>query len=184
MKLIIGLGNPGNKYNGTRHNIGFMVIDHIIFSHNITMKNKFNAEYGETNINGEKVILIKPLTFVNLSGEAVIQFIKFFKIELEDVLIIYDDLDLEFGTIRIKTNSSHGGHNGMRNIISHLKTKDIKRIKIGINNKFKKDTKGFVLSKFSKEEEKELGNIYIKTENIIEDFINDNDILKLTNKYH
>ena len=184
MKIIVGLGNPEPKYNMTRHNIGFMCINHIVFSTNLSYKTKFKSEYAETNINGEKIIFIKPLTYMNLSGEAVIKFVDFYNLDLEDLIILYDDKDLNFGEIKIKTNSSHGGHNGMRNIIQHLKTKNIKRVKIGIKTPYMKDTKNFVLGKFSKEEEKELGNTYIKVEEIVKDFIINSDIASLTNKHH
>ena len=112
MKLIVGLGNPGKEYENTRHNIGFMVLDY--YADNNNWKEKWNSLYTELNMNGEKILLIKPLTYMNLSGHAVIQFINFYKIELKDILIIQDDLDLAVGKYRLKTNSSNGGHNGIK----------------------------------------------------------------------
>lgn len=184
MKLIVGLGNPEPKYDMTRHNIGFMAVNYYIGSKGEKFKKKFNAEYAQITVHGEKVIVIKPQTYMNLSGEAVIKYMNFFDVKLEDVLVIYDDLDLNFTTIRLKKNSSHGGHNGIRNIIDHLKTKDFLRIKLGIKNEYKKDTKHFVLANFSKAEQQELNSIFEKTSNIIDDFIKDNEAVKLMNKYN
>ena len=139
MKLIVGLGNPGDKYKGTRHNVGFMCLDRIADYNNITFKQKFNGLSCEYNVNGEKVILLKPDTFMNNSGEAVIKYLTFYKCEIEDVIVVYDDLDIDFGKIRIKGKSSSGGHNGIKSIINHLKTEDFLKVKIGVNNEYKKD---------------------------------------------
>jgi len=150
MKLIVGLGNPGREYENTRHNIGFMVMDEI--ANNLNMKytkSKFNGLFFDCNINGEKVLFLKPQKYMNLSGEVVRDFVNFYKINIEDILIIVDDLDLPFGKIRLKKKSSSGGHNGLKNIFMHLNTDDIKRIKIGIGNDKKIDTKKYVLSSFS-----------------------------------
>ncbi len=184
MKLIVGLGNPEPKYDMTRHNIGFMAVNYYVESKYEKFKSKFNAEYAEINVHGEKIIVIKPQTYMNLSGEAVIKYMNFFDVKLEDVLVIYDDLDLDFETIRLKKNSSHGGHNGIRNIIDHVKTKDFLRVKLGIKNEYKKDTKNFVLGKFAKNEQMELNSIFEVTNNIIEDFIHESDPVKLMNKYN
>ena len=184
MKLIIGLGNPENQYEGTRHNIGFMCINDYVKKYNVKFKSKFNGLSCEVIINDEKIIFLKPDTYMNNSGEALIKYLQFYKIDLKDVLVIYDDLDLDFGKIRIKQKSSSGGHNGIKSIIRHVKTENFARVKIGINSIYKKDVKNFVLSKFSKEEQKELNNIYDKSNNIIDDFIKDADPLSLMNKYN
>ncbi len=184
MKLIVGLGNPEPKYDKTRHNVGFMALNHYVDGLSETFKNKFNGKYVQTNIGGEKVIFLKPETYMNLSGEALIKYMNFFDIKIEDVLIIYDDLDLNFSTIRLKKNSSHGGHNGIKSIINHVKTKDFLRIKIGISNEYKRDVKNFVLGKFSNEEARELEMIFTKTDAIIHSFISGDDALTLMNKYN
>ena len=132
MKLIVGLGNPGKEYENTRHNIGFMVIDH--FATGDHWKSKWNALYMEKNMNGEKIILVKPQTYMNLSGNAIIEFVNFYKINLEDILVIQDDLDLSIGTYRLKINSSAGGHNGIKSIINLLGSNHFARLKIGISN--------------------------------------------------
>lgn len=168
MKLIVGLGNPGMEYNNTRHNIGFMILDS--FLGNVKWKSKNNALYYEQSINNEKYIFIKPLTFMNLSGDAVIKYVKYYDINLDDILVIHDDLDLEFGSIRLKDNSSSGGHNGIKSIISCLHTQEFKRLKIGVSNNKNIDTKDYVLGKFSKSEIQKLNELLPKCGNIIEDF--------------
>lgn len=169
MKLIIGLGNPGKDYQNTRHNIGFMVIDNYLG--NVSFQKKFNAEYYETNINNEKVLFIKPLTFMNLSGNAVGEFVRFYKVDLSDILVIHDDLDLSVGKYKVKTNSSSGGHNGIKSIISALNSENFARLKIGISNNKDIDTKDYVLGRFSKEEINTYENLYPEFNNIINDFL-------------
>lgn len=133
MKCIIGLGNPGRKYNKTRHNIGFMVIDELFHRHSLTGdENKFNCEYTIAHIAGERVLLVKPLTFMNLSGEGVRPLLDYYNIAPEDALVAYDDLDLPAGRIRLRLKGGHGGHNGIRSLIDHLGTKEFKRLRIGI----------------------------------------------------
>ncbi len=133
MKLIVGLGNPGKKYENTRHNTGFKVIDKTLEKLNIKLdNNKFNADYTCINHNGEKVYFLKPLTFMNLSGEAVAPFMKYFNIDVKDLIVVHDDLDLPVGKIRLRQSGSCGGQNGMRNIIDLLHSQDIKRIRVGI----------------------------------------------------
>lgn len=171
MKLIIGLGNPGSKYDNTRHNAGFMFLDFFANKNNVSFSKKANYQYAQINQNGTKVILLKPETFMNLSGEAVKNVMDFYKIDPVDIIVIYDDLDMEFGKLRVKDNSSSGGHNGIKNIISHLHTQEFMRIKIGIKNEYKKDVKAFVLSKFSKDEIVEFDNIFEKVNNACEQFI-------------
>jgi PTH1 family peptidyl-tRNA hydrolase len=122
MKLIVGLGNPGKEYVKTRHNIGFMAIDKYIENKNLNSKEKFGGIYYETNINGEKAILLKPQKYINLSGEVIIQFVKFFKINIDDVLIIHDDLDMPVGKTKLRMSGGSGGHNGLKNIELYFKT--------------------------------------------------------------
>ena len=117
MKLIVGLGNPGKEYDKTRHNMGFIVIDYFALKHNISInQEKFNGFYGEFNYNGEKVILLKPQKYMNLSGEVVKKYVDYFKVNINDILIISDDLDMAFGRYRLRLMGSSGGHNGLKNI--------------------------------------------------------------------
>ena len=153
MKLIVGLGNPGREYENTRHNIGFMCLDKMAEYLKVNFdSNKFSGSYAQVNYNGEKIILLKPGKYMNLSGEVIRDFVKFFKISVEDVLIICDDLDTAVGTYRLRYKGSSGGHNGLKNIELHLRTKEYKRIKIGISNNKLIDTKDYVLGKFTKDE--------------------------------
>lgn len=133
MKLIIGLGNPGRIYTNNRHNVGFQCIDYYARLHDIRIDQRRNRSYlGTGTIDGEKVILAKPRTFVNLSGEAVRSLVDRHRVPLSDVIIIYDDLDLPLGSIRIRLQGGAGGHNGMKSIISHLGSKEFPRIRVGI----------------------------------------------------
>lgn len=157
MKLIVGLGNPGMKYAATRHNIGFEILDSIAETYHISvLKSKYKALIGEGNISGEKVILMKPQTYMNLSGEAVRMCSDFHKISSEDIIVIYDDVSLELGQIRIRATGSAGGHNGIKSIIAHLGTQTFPRIKFGVGNQFH-DLSSYVLGRFSEEEMKYIG---------------------------
>ena len=184
MKLIVGLGNPGKEYENTRHNIGFMTIDKFASKLGVSInKDKFNGLYCDTNIGGEKVILLKPQSYINLSGEVIRKYVDFFKINLEDILIIHDDLDLAVGTYKVKQQGSSGGHNGLKNIELHLGTQEYKRIKIGISNNKLMDTKDYVLGKLSKEETEEIEKVKDIVLNILDDYFK-LDFNSLMNKYN
>lgn len=162
MKLIVGLGNPGKKYEHTRHNMGFDVVD--LFSELAQIdidKEAFKGLVGRGHLFDEDVYLLKPQTFMNLSGESVREIMSYFKIPVEDIIVIYDDMDLEPGKLRLRLSGSSGGHKGIQNIIDNLHTEDIKRIRIGIG-KPTYDTIDYVLSKPLKEE-RELIDEAIKT---------------------
>ncbi len=150
MYLVVGLGNPGKQYESTKHNVGFMCIDNLAkkFNTEIT-KEKHNGLYTQIEINNKKVILLKPQKYMNLSGEVIKKYINYFKINLENVIIIYDDMDINFGSIKLKEGGSSAGHNGLKNVEINLKTKDYKRLKIGISRNKNIETKNYVLSKFS-----------------------------------
>ncbi len=153
MKLIVGLGNPGKKYENTRHNTGFAVIDRTLAKLNVELdKNKFNADYTMINRNGEKIYILKPLTYMNLSGEAVAPFMKYFGIEPEDLVVVHDDLDLPVGKIRLRQSGSCGGQNGMRNIIDLLGDSNIKRVRVGIGKDPLIPVVDYVLGKTKKED--------------------------------
>ena len=148
MKLIIGLGNPGKKYEGTRHNMGFMAIDLLSDQAQIDVdKEVFHGLMGRGKIYDQDVILFKPTTFMNLSGTAVQEVVHYFKIELEDIVVVYDDMALSPGIIRLRKEGSSGGHKGMQNIIDCLSTEEIKRIRIGIGEPGEWDNIDYVLSK-------------------------------------
>ena len=146
MKLVVGLGNPGKEYINTRHNVGFIVLDNYLGD--VTWKSKFNGLYYLDN----DVCYLKPQTFMNNSGEAVLAFKNYFKIDIKDILIIQDDLDMKMGTYKVKNNSSDGGHNGIKSIIRLLGTDEFARLKIGIANEQLYDAIDFVLGHFSEEE--------------------------------
>ena len=149
MFLIVGLGNPGKEYDGTRHNIGFAAIDYIADKYNIELNRiKFKGVFGEGLINGKKVILLKPTTYMNLSGESIREVVNFYKISNEEIIVIYDDISLEVGRIRIREKGSHGGHNGIKSIIGNLGT-DVFPIGVGAP---KGNLVSHVLGKFSDEE--------------------------------
>jgi peptidyl-tRNA hydrolase, PTH1 family len=155
LKCIVGLGNPGKRFDNTRHNVGFDVIDKLADQLNVKLdKEKFKALYTIAVVNGEKVMLIKPLTFMNLSGEAVRPLMDYYDISTEDLLVIYDDLDLPTGNIRLRQKGSPGGHNGMKSLLQHLGTDKFKRVRIGID----RPTNGmkvpdYVLGTYRKEEQ-------------------------------
>lgn len=135
MKLIVGLGNPGKEYENTRHNSGFLAMDRLLKKcNNPTMSKKFDAYVGKVNIDGENVLLMKPLTYMNLSGSAVNQAVKYYQIEPEDILVIHDDMDLPVGSLRIREKGSSGGQKGMQSIIDALGTREIARIRIGVGH--------------------------------------------------
>lgn len=154
MKLIVGLGNIGAKYTFTRHNVGFMLADSYAINNNLNFKENSRLKCSMTNLRdgGNDFLIIKPTTYMNLSGEAVRAVVDYYKISIEDVLIVYDDLSLDLGKIRFRPNGSDGGHNGIKSIIQHLGTKDIARLKIGIGPQPSLPSEVFVLQNFSKEE--------------------------------
>lgn len=154
MKLIVGLGNPGKEYENTRHNVGFMVMDRLADVLNVSISSsKFKGEYVKLKYNGEDIILLKPMTYMNSSGESVIQVMKYFKIDVNDLLVIYDDLDMPVGKLRLRENGSAGGHNGMKSIIAHVGTQSFKRIRVGIDKHPRIKVVDYVLGHFNKDEQ-------------------------------
>ena len=174
MYLIVGLGNPGRDYVGTRHNMGFEALDAICAKYDIKLnKEKFRAIYGEGRIGGEKVLVIKPQTYMNLSGESVREFRDWFKMEEENIIVIYDDISLPVGKLRIREKGSAGGHNGIKNIIYQLGTDVFPRIKIGVGAPDHPDfdVKDYVLGKFSQEETEVLIKTVIRAAAAVEEMI-------------
>lgn len=182
MKLVVGLGNPEKKYEFTRHNCGFRAIDYYASKNNLTFKNKFNGFYVKTIVNNTKLILLKPQTYMNLSGESVIKFVNYYNISIEDILVIYDDVDFEIGKFKLRRGGSSGGHNGINNIIDLLKTQNISRLRIGIS-KNSIPLMDYVLGKFSNDENEKIESILPIISNIIDDFTVHN-IDELMEKYN
>lgn len=179
MKLIVGLGNPGKEYEKNRHNIGFTIINNYLKKYNnISIKKDFKSEYVKIN----DTIFQKPLTYMNLSGDAIQNLANYYKINKDDILIIFDDMDLNIGEIKIKKNGSSGGHNGIKSIISHFGN-EFNRLKIGIGKPKNKDIISYVLGNFSKEENEILEKLNNNIFNIIDDFINNIPIDKIISKY-
>ena len=181
MKLIVGLGNPGKEYSYTRHNVGFMMLD--TYLENVTWQKKFDGEIVLLTIDGEKVLFLKPLTFMNNSGISVLQATRYYDIAPEDILVIHDDLDIEFGHFKLKRNSSSGGHNGIKSIIASLGTDSFNRLKIGISHDKDKNTIDYVLGKFSKVELEQLKKDFSIYKEIIASFIS-NGMEVTMGKYH
>lgn len=183
MKLIVGLGNPGKKYEHTRHNMGFDVID--LFSELAQIdidKDAFKGLVGRGKVFDEDVYLLKPQTFMNLSGESVREIVSYFKIPKEDIIVIYDDLDLEPGKIRLRLSGSSGGHRGIQNIIEQLGTENIKRIRIGIG-KPTYDTIDYVLGKPLKEEQALIDEAIKKAVDALKEILK-NNFDSAMNKYN
>jgi PTH1 family peptidyl-tRNA hydrolase len=182
MKLVIGLGNPGLKYKKTKHNVGFLALDLYAKKHKLKFKkdNKFKGEW----LKDGNLLLLKPHTFMNLSGESVQAIMNFYDLDIVDILVVYDDLSLPLGKIRLREKGSAGGHNGVKSIIQHLKTQDFQRLKVGIDTNPLIETKNYVLSKFDKKEwltiEKSLETI----SHIIEDFKNKKSFVNIMNTYN
>lgn len=161
MKCFIGLGNPGKQYEMNRHNVGFMAIDRFAAKWGInSFQNKGKGHLGEGNVNGTKVFLLKPMTYMNLSGESMRAILDFYKLKVEDVVIIYDDMDTPFGQIRLRYQGSAGGHNGIKSIIQHAGTQSFNRIRVGVNRPAPGyNIADYVLANFSKEEMKSLDDV-------------------------
>lgn len=175
---VIGLGNPGKNYTGTRHNVGFDTIDLLADRNNIKInKVKFKSIYGEGIIGSEKVVLLKPQTYMNNSGIATLDLYNFYKLPVENIIVIVDDIDIEFATIRIRAKGSAGSHNGLKSIIYQLKSEGFPRVKIGVGKKRERqDLADFVLSRFNKDERKKIDlaieDAALAVETIITDGIN------------
>ena len=186
-KLIVGLGNPGDKYFETKHNVGFMLIDKIAKELDIKFTDDkiFQAALSSSFFNGEKIYWVKPLTFMNESGKAVHALLSYYGLTREDLLVIYDDLDLEVGKIRLRSKGSAGGHNGIKSIIKHLDSQEFKRIKIGIGRpKSGQTVVSHVLSKFDKDNYSSILASLDKVDNCVKDYLVDQDFNKLMQAYN
>lgn len=185
MKIIAGLGNPGQKYDKTKHNTGFMTMDHYLDGKGLSLdKDKFEGLWTKQKINGEDVILLEPQTYMNESGRSVSQVANFFKVDPEDILIIQDDMDMPIGKIRIRANGKSGGHNGIKSIIRDLGTEKFNRLKIGIRHPKNATVVSWVLTPFNDEQQKLMDDAFDTSVKIIDDFIAGRDSQYLMNKYN
>ncbi len=186
MKMIVGLGNIGTRYDETRHNTGFMVVDQLARDYHLGAFTHLKQEAVAVSgvINGEKVMLVKPTTFMNDSGRAVGPLVDYYDIDLDDLVIVNDDLDMPVGKVRLKTHGASGGHNGLKSIISALGTKNFNRVKVGIDHPQHGTVVSHVLGKFSKEERPKFDQAVEQAEHALEDWINGEDFAKLMNTYN
>jgi PTH1 family peptidyl-tRNA hydrolase len=186
MKLIVGLGNPGNEYKNTRHNVGFIFLNFFLSKENLSLdKKKFKGLYSEyVSLKGNKAIFLEPQTYMNLSGDSIIEFANYYKIKSEDILVIHDDLDLDLAKLRIRSKGSSGGHNGIKSIIARLGTEDFKRVRIGIGKDSNIPVVDYVLGKFSEDNMKLLESKKEIVNCVIEDFIDGVDFHVIESKYN
>ena len=186
MYLVVGLGNYPKEYELTRHNIGFMSLDNFAQKYSVSFKTemKFKADVTSVNFNGEKVFLVKPLTFMNLSGEAIAKIASFYKVDIKNILVVYDDISLDLGKFRFRSNGSDGGHNGIKSIIKNIGSQDFPRLKIGIGPQpqFMK-SESFVLQNFSSEQIPVLNKVVLKSVDAIEDYLSFG-ISEVQNRYN
>lgn len=186
MKFVVGLGNPGSRYEGTKHNVGFDVLNQLTAKNQIALnEQKFTADFTIWHRSGDRVLLAQPFTYMNLSGQAVLPLMSYYGIHLDDLLVVYDDLDLSPGKIRLKQKGSAGGHNGLKNIIELLGTQEFKRLKIGIG----RPEPGWkvadhVLAPFKKDQRIEIDRAIDQSVQIIEEWLDGTDFIKLMNAYN
>ena len=187
MKMVIGLGNPGKQYEQTRHNIGFMVVDALAQSYQLTFKldKTMQAEIAQANINGDKVLFVKPFTFMNESGRSVQALKAYYRVPEENILVIYDDLDLTLGKVRLRAQGSAGGHNGIKSLMNVAKMQRFPRVKVGIGRpKDRQSVVNHVLGRFSKQEQQTLQLPMQKAEQAVEAWLNDMSFERVMNQYN
>ena len=185
MKMIVGLGNIGKKYDETRHNVGFMIVDRFAKQQGIKFdKQKFDALIATTFINNEKILLVKPLTYMNESGRAVRPLMDYFEIPVDNIIVVHDDMDLEVGKLRLRQKGSAGGHNGIKSIIAHLGTQQFKRLKIGIDHPRKMSVVDWVLSKFNNEQKVAFDSVDEQALDALEYWIKNDDFMQTMNNFN
>ncbi|MDR1522306.1 MAG: aminoacyl-tRNA hydrolase [Streptococcaceae bacterium] len=187
MKMIVGLGNPGEKYLNTRHNVGFITVDEITYREKISFKREkiFEANIASFFVESEKIYLIKPTTFMNESGRAVKLLLTYFNISLDNLVVIYDDLDMDVGRVRLRMKGSAGGHNGVKSLIYHLDTRKFNRVKIGIGHPGRDHSVvDYVLATFLKEEKELMANALKTTINAIDYFIQGHSFMETMNQFN
>lgn len=184
MKIIVGLGNPGKEYKNTRHNVGYMVLEELASRYPLEkQESKFDAIIGHIKINGEKVLLVKPLTFMNLSGKSVQPLMHWYKLELADLMVVYDDMDLPLGTIRVRAKGGNGGHNGMKSISSRLATQEFARVRLGISRPADWEAVDWVLGRFSAAEQEQSLQAVKRAADALEKWVT-NGIAETMNTYN
>ncbi|MFV9875986.1 MAG: aminoacyl-tRNA hydrolase [Rickettsiales endosymbiont of Dermacentor nuttalli] len=172
MILIVGLGNPGSQYSNTRHNVGFMAIDKIVGRRSFNTHNKFNAILNESVIFGQKIVTIKPMTYMNCSGQTVVQIKNFYKIPIGNIIIIHDDIDLSLGSFKVKIAGGHGGHNGLKSLDNHIGS-DYLRLRVGVGRPLlKEQVANYVLAKFTTQEEIIIDNLLEKISDNLQYLLN------------
>lgn len=187
VKMIVGLGNPGSKYEKTKHNIGFMAIDNIVKNLDVTFTDdkNFKAQIGSTFINHEKVYFVKPTTFMNNSGIAVKALLTYYNIDITDLIVIYDDLDMEVSKLRLRSKGSAGGHNGIKSIIAHIGTQEFNRIKVGIGRPLKGMTViNHVMGQFNTEDNIAISLTLDRVVNAVKSYLQENDFEKTMQKFN
>ena len=187
VKMIVGLGNPGSKYHETRHNVGFMLVDRLAKRENVSFTHDkiFQADIASTFIDGQKIYLVKPTTFMNESGKAVHALLAYYGLDERDLLVAYDDLDMVVGKIRFRQKGSAGGHNGIKSLIAHLKTQEFDRIKIGIGRpKPGMTVVNHVLSKFDTEDRIEIDKTLDKLDSAVNYYLQEKDLEKVMRKFN
>ncbi|MHB9289341.1 aminoacyl-tRNA hydrolase [Latilactobacillus curvatus] len=185
MKMIVGLGNPGSKYAKTKHNIGFMVIDQLCERFNVTLnKHDFEAEYGSFKYEGETIFLVKPLTFMNDSGRSVGPLMKYYQVNLDELVVIQDDMDLTLGKLRLRQKGSAGGHNGIKSIIASVQSSEFKRVKVGIQHPQKSTVVNWVLTPFDKDSAPIINQALDQAGEALEDWCQNDDFMKTMNKFN
>ncbi|GAB6099767.1 aminoacyl-tRNA hydrolase [Halanaerocella petrolearia] len=185
MKLVVGLGNPGTKYQSTRHNAGFMVVDKLAdYYHTRISCEEHKAMVGKIKVSGETVILAKPQTFMNKSGQAIEKLVSYYQIDIEDILVIYDDLDLKPGQLRIRPKGGHGGHNGLKSIFACLGEKKFSRIRIGIGRPEQGTVTDHVLGRFTKDEWSQVDETLDQAREAVKLYLDKDDLNLVMNKYN
>ncbi|MFC6207940.1 MULTISPECIES: aminoacyl-tRNA hydrolase [Levilactobacillus] len=185
MKMIVGLGNIGPQYDGTRHNTGFMVVDAFAKEHGIDLTTrKMDAKYGTGIVNGEKVLVVKPTTFMNESGRAVHPLMQYFKIDLDDIMVVHDDMDLPVGRIRLRNHGSAGGHNGIKSIIAHVSDQKFKRLRVGIEHPQQHSVVDYVLGKFTKDQAPLFNQATDQAVAALDDWLSGTEFTQLMNQYN
>ncbi|QMU07028.1 aminoacyl-tRNA hydrolase [Levilactobacillus suantsaii] len=185
MKMIVGLGNIGPQYDNTRHNTGFMVVDAFARAHQIDLTTrKMNARYGTGLVNGEKVMIVKPTTFMNESGRAVHPLMQYYKVDVSDLIVVQDDMDLPLGRIRLRNHGSAGGHNGIKSLIAHVGTQNFARVRVGIAHPQQHTVVDYVLGRFTAEQQPLFNQASDHAVAALEDWVAGTEFTQLMNQYN
>lgn len=185
MKLIVGLGNIGRQYENTRHNTGFMIVDRFADANGLSFnKEKFDAQLADGMVEGQKVILAKPTTYMNESGRAVRQIVDYYDLDPDDVIIVYDDMDLDCGRLRLRQKGSAGGHNGIKSLIAHLGTQQFDRLRVGIDHPKQTKVVDWVLGRFTPEQRENFDLGAADAVSALEEWVKTDDFAQVMNKFN